>query len=108
MSELFYSSSAWQQVRYEVLKAHRGTCMCCGKDRRNAMLTVDHILPISSHPELALEFDNLQVLCYECNRGKSNRDRTDWTGDEPRERLVHTYDPDYHRANQLVLAYEGC
>jgi hypothetical protein len=34
--------------------------------------------PRRTHPEYALSYANLQVLCGLCNRGKGNRDRTDW------------------------------
>lgn len=36
-------------------------------------LQVDHIKPKSLYPKLALDFDNLQILCYECNNIKSNQ-----------------------------------
>jgi len=39
---------------------------------------VDHIKPRSKFPELELVFDNLQVLCDDCNIGKSNVDSTDF------------------------------
>ena len=39
---------------------------------------VDHIKPKSTHPHLALVKSNMQVLCEDCNMGKSNRDATDF------------------------------
>lgn len=36
-------------------------------------MQVDHIQPLSKYPELALVEDNLQVLCKDCNMGKSNQ-----------------------------------
>lgn len=56
--------------------------MCCGS-RKN--IVVDHIYPISKYPSLSLEFDNLQVLCNDCNQGKSNDDFTDFRPDAPKE-----------------------
>ncbi|MBV8574514.1 MAG: topoisomerase DNA-binding C4 zinc finger domain-containing protein, partial [Acetobacteraceae bacterium] len=41
-------------------------------------VNVDHIQPRKTHPQFALTYANLQVLCTACNRGKGNRDRTDW------------------------------
>jgi 5-methylcytosine-specific restriction endonuclease McrA len=39
---------------------------------------VDHIKPRSLFPLLAADPENLQVLCEDCNVGKSNVDTTDW------------------------------
>ena len=50
------------------------------------MLEVDHIKPRSTHPELALDFDNLQVLCHDCNQGKGNRDDFAWRSATPESR----------------------
>lgn len=41
-------------------------------------LHVDHIKPISRAPDLALNINNLQILCKDCNLGKGNRDKKDW------------------------------
>lgn len=70
---------AWLQVRYQALKDAKGRCLCCGRSpKEGAVLHVDHIKPVSQFPELALTLSNLQVLCADCNEGKSNRDQTDW------------------------------
>jgi len=42
---------------------------------------IDHIKPRSKYPELTFVFENLQVLCEDCNVGKSNLDETDWRPD---------------------------
>jgi 5-methylcytosine-specific restriction endonuclease McrA len=63
--------------------------MLCGRRAGNGVVIhVDHIKPRSLYPELALEFSNLQVLCMDCNQGKSNRDFTDW------RELPETLEPD--------------
>ncbi len=36
-------------------------------------LEMDHILPISKHPDLALDITNFQLLCHPCNNKKNNR-----------------------------------
>lgn len=76
----FYSSKEWRQVRYQVIKKHGGGCMACGRSKKEhgIVIHVDHIEPRSKRPELALCFENLQLLCEDCNLGKSNTDRTDW------------------------------
>lgn len=79
----FYKSRAWRELRYRVLVKADGRCQCCGtKAVDGGRLHVDHIKPRSKYPELALEESNLQVLCEDCNMGKSNRDETDWRADE--------------------------
>lgn len=71
---------AWGAVRYEALKKSNGCCSCCGRSpsKHGVVLHVDHIKPKSLYPELAFDVDNLQVLCGECNIGKSNRDEIRW------------------------------
>jgi hypothetical protein len=39
---------------------------------------VDHIKPRSKYPDLELSRQNLQVLCEDCNLGKSNKYEDDW------------------------------
>lgn len=75
----FYDSPGWISLRYEALKASAGRCAACGsRPTENNPLHVDHIKPRSLHPELQLVLSNLQVLCKQCNLGKSNKDETDW------------------------------
>lgn len=76
--EDFYSSQAWRKARYEALKRSRGVCELCGSPPTRHALHVDHIAPKSKFPQLALEQSNLQVLCRDCNLGKSNRDSISW------------------------------
>ncbi len=78
-SKGFLESYAWRKLRMKVLKAYGARCQCCGRSRlHDVVIHVDHIKPRRKHPELALEFSNLQVLCDECNHGKGNWDETDW------------------------------
>ena len=74
--EEFFISSAWRKLRYKVIRKYEGKCMACNRD--DLPLHVDHIKPRSKYPELALKEDNLQILCEDCNLGKSNIDETDW------------------------------
>jgi len=78
-SKDFYSSKKWREVRYIVLQQSNGTCELCGARASDGVqLHVDHIKPRSKFPELQFNLDNLQVLCDDCNLGKSNYDDTDW------------------------------
>lgn len=81
----FFSSHEWREARYMVLQIHGGICQLCGRGRKDGVIIhVDHIKPRSKYPELALVINNLQILCEDCNLGKSNKDETDWRGVESR------------------------
>lgn len=79
-SKEFLNTYEWRKLRMQVLVKFGPRCMCCGAtpEEDGAMICVDHIKPRLTHPELALDFDNLQILCEECNHGKGNWDTTDW------------------------------
>ena len=75
----FYLSRAWRELRYKALKQSNGCCECCGaRATKGHPLHVDHVLPRSKFPHLALTLSNLQVLCDQCNLAKSNTDMTNW------------------------------
>lgn len=75
----FYETREWRELRYQALTLHGGKCQCCGRSASDGVvLHVDHVKPKSKFPELALSLNNLQVLCADCNLGKSNKDSTDW------------------------------
>jgi 5-methylcytosine-specific restriction endonuclease McrA len=78
--DCFYDSREWLELRYKVLKKYSACCMCCGRSKKdhNVVIHIDHINPRSIYPHLELSFDNLQILCSDCNKGKSNKDSTDW------------------------------
>jgi 5-methylcytosine-specific restriction endonuclease McrA len=77
-SEEFYASLSWKKLRYQALTQASGKCQCCGATGDKSPLHVDHIKPRSKYPDLALDINNLQVLCADCNIGKLNKDETDW------------------------------
>lgn len=72
----FYESREWRELRYQIIKKYGRKCQACYAV--NVRIHVDHIKPISLFPELKLDQDNLQILCADCNLGKSNKDCTDW------------------------------
>ncbi len=98
-SDAFLASYEWRRVRMEALKRHGARCQCCGATPADGVrMHVDHIKPRRLFPQLALDVENLQVLCELCNHGKGNWDTTDWRGaHEPRleaerdldQRLAH-------------------
>jgi hypothetical protein len=72
-------SDKWARLRYDFLRDHEGRCQCCGRGQADGRkINVDHIYPRRSHPQFALTYANLQVLCSACNKGKGNRDHTNW------------------------------
>lgn len=80
----FYSSYEWRQLRVRILEKYDCRCMMCGRSPNihGVVLNVDHIKPMKKYPELALVFENLQVLCGACNHGKSNKYETDHRPDK--------------------------
>jgi len=79
----FYSSQEWRKLRVRVLEKYSCTCMMCGRAPKThgVVVHVDHIKPRSKFPNLALCFENLQVLCEDCNLGKGNKFDTDYRPD---------------------------
>lgn len=78
-SSAFLTTFEWRTLRYAALRDSEGICSLCARGRQHGViLNVDHIKPRRTHPQLALEPSNLQVLCGECNHGKGNWDDTDW------------------------------
>lgn len=69
-NERFFRTGVWKRLRKKVMEYYGCGCMRCGN--RNTKNHVDHIYPRSKHPELELEFCNLQILCKDCNELKSN------------------------------------
>lgn len=75
----FYSSKKWIELRYIALSTYGATCCLCGASAKDGVqIHVDHIEPRSRKPKLQYSLDNLQILCSDCNMGKSNYDSIDW------------------------------
>jgi 5-methylcytosine-specific restriction endonuclease McrA len=75
-SDPFFGSEDWQKLRKIVLKTYGKKCMKCSTTKK--VMHVDHIKPRSKYPHLQFDFNNLQVLCCDCNEEKSNKDETDY------------------------------
>lgn len=72
--EKFFRSKSWLVLRHEFLiSLPVKKCAICGFDDKNGSFHVDHIKPRSVYPELSLEIKNLQLLCRDCNMGKTNK-----------------------------------
>lgn len=70
--ESFYSSREWLSLRYDAFKLYGKKCAICNDS--SSTMHVDHIKPRSKYPDLALTLSNLQILCRDCNLGKSDKD----------------------------------
>jgi 5-methylcytosine-specific restriction endonuclease McrA len=69
----FLRSFEWRQLRFQALQKYGRRCQCCGSTPESgAIMHVDHVKSRRSRPELALDINNLQVLCADCNHGKGN------------------------------------
>ena len=81
-ADAFYRSYGWRRLRVDMLEANRErygipTRECC-LATATRQWHVDYARPCAqTHPALALEPANLQVLCQDCNLGKSTRYATD-------------------------------
>jgi 5-methylcytosine-specific restriction endonuclease McrA len=59
-------------LRFEILKRDGYRCQMCGVTAKDgATLEIDHITPVSKGG--GNDADNLQVLCRDCNAGKSDQ-----------------------------------
>ena len=61
-------------LRERIKKRDNYTCKNCGlstRDEPNLLLEIDHIIPLSKNGKTTE--DNLQTLCWRCNRKKSNK-----------------------------------
>lgn len=77
--QAFFESEPWLRLRYDTLRRFEGVCHCCGcRPSRGNPIQVDHIKPRSKYPKLALDPNNVQILCRQCNIGKGSHDETDW------------------------------
>lgn len=74
----FYSSGAWRAARAKALERDHGECVLCRRAGRVTVgrdghpwpvlaTLVHHIKPYQTHPERALELDNLMSLCDRCH-----------------------------------------
>lgn len=68
----FLDSTAWRNLRDAFVAAHPH-CQKCFPEKLVPVADVDHILPRKTHPDLALEWSNLQSLCKACHLEKTRK-----------------------------------
>lgn len=77
----FYKSKEWRSLRQVALEIDNNECQECKRqgyvkledDEKHKSLDVDHKKEIYTHPELALDIDNLETLCIRCHNKKHKR-----------------------------------
>lgn len=67
------TSARWRRLSKR-LRKQVGACEQCGATDN---LTVDHLWPVSTHPEFEWDQDWLRVLCRSCNSRRGNKPPTD-------------------------------
>ena len=76
----FLLTFAWRKLRVDIIEEQGGKCQMCGRSyaSHGVSIHVDHIIPLSIDWSKRLDRNNLQLLCEDCNLGKSNRYNTNW------------------------------
>ena len=83
------------KLTLKVLKRDNYKCLICGKSpstHPELSLEVDHILPVSKGGTNDIE--NLQTLCFNCNRGKGNDDSLNLENKERLDILLDRVNPE--------------
>ena len=64
-------SRKYKEVRLKALARDGYVCYYCGYEGKE--LTIDHIIPVSKAPELAIDINNMVTACKPCNSKKGKR-----------------------------------
>lgn len=64
-------SRKYKEVRLKALARDGYTCYYCGYEGKD--MTIDHIVPVSKAPELAIDINNMVTACKPCNSSKGSR-----------------------------------
>lgn len=78
ISDKFLRSQEWRSLRFKALERYGRKCLGCGRSAPDVVIHVDHIKPRVKYPDLALDIENLQILCEDCNKGKGSRSQADF------------------------------
>jgi 5-methylcytosine-specific restriction endonuclease McrA len=67
-------SKKYKEVRLKVLARDGYVCSYCGHEgTKENGLTIDHIVPVSKAPEMAIDETNMRIACKSCNSKKGKR-----------------------------------
>jgi 5-methylcytosine-specific restriction endonuclease McrA len=64
-------SKKYKEVRLRALARDGYVCFYCGAENKD--MTIDHIIPVSKAPELAIDIENMITACKPCNSSKGKR-----------------------------------
>ena len=65
-----WRNSEGRQWKVEQYAKTNGCCPHCKRHFTIGNLVIDHMKPIKDFPELAVNTQNLQLLCHDCNQKK--------------------------------------
>ena len=81
----FYNSDPWKAMRSYVYEREHGCCQLCGRFIFGRRAHVHHMVPIKANPLLALDENNLMLLCPTCHTIEENKDK------EKKEKVFPSY-----------------
>ena len=78
--ERFYTSWIWRKCRQSFIQAKGGLCERCLARGKIEAGSADR--PLEVHHKIALNWDNLELLCKRCHDAEKERKSHRWTVDE--------------------------
>jgi 5-methylcytosine-specific restriction endonuclease McrA len=64
-------SKKYKEVRLKKLAQDGWVCYYCGYEGKD--MTIDHVIPVSKAPELAIDISNMVSACKPCNSRKNKK-----------------------------------
>ncbi len=64
-------SRKYKEVRLKKLAMDGWVCYYCGYEGKD--MTIDHVIPVSKAPELAIDINNMVSACKPCNSRKNKK-----------------------------------
>ena len=64
-------SRKYKEVRLKKLAMDGWVCFYCGYEGKD--MTIDHVIPVSKAPELAISIENMVSACKPCNSKKNKK-----------------------------------
>lgn len=71
--DAFYKTERWKKLSAYYRRLHPLCEECARVERVRPSAMTDHIKPVRTHPELALDWDNLRALCWPCHNQVGER-----------------------------------